>query len=128
MRVPTATYRLQFGDDLDFARARELVPYLHDLGVSDVYASPLLAARPGTSGYHVVDPTRLDPALGDRSSFDAFVAELKTRGMGLVLDVVPNHMAASSENPWWRDVLRRGRESPFATFFDVDWERLDGKV
>src|SRR5207245_11680963 len=76
MRIPTATYRLQFGDEMGFARARRLVPYLEAIGVSDVYASPLLAARPGTSGYHVTDPTRLDPSLGGRDAFESLVREL----------------------------------------------------
>src|SRR5439155_5331463 len=74
---PTATYRLQFGDDAGFAEARRLVPALCDLGIGHVYASPLLAARPGTSGYHVVDPTRLDPSLGTRQAFDGFTDELR---------------------------------------------------
>jgi len=128
MRLPVATYRLQFDEGFGFEDARRAVPYLDELGVSDVYASPLLAARPGTSGYHVVDPTTLDPSLGTREDFDRFTEELGARGMGLLLDIVPNHMAASSENAWWMDVLRRGRESAYARFFDVEWEMYDGKV
>jgi len=128
MRIPTATYRLQFGGEMDLARARSIVPYLDSLGVSDVYASPLLAARPESGGYHVIDPTSLDPALGGRDAFESFAGALRERDMGLIMDVVPNHMAASYENPWWTDMLRCGRESEYAPFFDVDWERLGGKL
>jgi malto-oligosyltrehalose synthase len=123
MRLPRATYRLQLRDGVGFAEARAAVPYLDRLGVSHLYASPLLAARSGsTHGYDVTDPTRLDPALGPRATFDALTDDLAARGMGLVLDIVPNHMAASVENPWWRDVLARGRESRWARVFDVDWD------
>jgi len=122
MRLPRATYRLQFRDGVGFGEARAAVPYLDRLGVSHLYASPLLAARAGsTHGYDVTDPTRLDPVLGPREAFDALTDDLASRGMGLVLDIVPNHMAASVENPWWRDVLARGRQSPWAPIFDVDW-------
>ncbi|MCA1833166.1 MAG: malto-oligosyltrehalose synthase [Actinomycetota bacterium] len=127
-RAMVATYRLQFGDGFALDDARRALPYLQSLGVSDLYASPLLAARPGTSGYHVTDPTQIAPELGGSPAFEALTGELRERGMGLVLDIVPNHMAASSENRWWMDVLRRGRESQYASFFDVDWERHGGKL
>jgi (1->4)-alpha-D-glucan 1-alpha-D-glucosylmutase len=122
LRIPAATYRLQFNSHFRFADARALVPYLHKLGVTDIYASPLLQARRGsTHGYDVTDPSRLNPELGSDEDFDALVAELRERGMGLLLDTVPNHMAASVENPWWVDLLEEGRGSIYASYFDVDW-------
>jgi (1->4)-alpha-D-glucan 1-alpha-D-glucosylmutase len=107
-----ATYRLQLGPGLGFRQARELVPYLRDLGISHLYLSPSLQARSGsTHGYDVVDPTRLSEELGGEEEF----RELCSAGLGVVLDIVPNHMAASDENPFWRDPLWR------AKFFDLDW-------
>jgi (1->4)-alpha-D-glucan 1-alpha-D-glucosylmutase len=131
VRIPRATYRLQFGPGLGFEDARRLVPYLDALGISDLYASPLLKARAGsTHGYDVTDPTTLNPELGTREEFDALTDALRERGMGLLLDIVPNHMAMSSQNPWWMDVLEHGRSSPYSVFFAIDWEapRLEGKV
>ncbi len=122
--VPTSTYRLQFGPALCFADAADLVGYLADLGVGALYASPLLAAAPGsTHGYDVVDPTRAAPSLGGEAGRVALVAALRARGLGLVVDIVPNHMgvADAAANPWWWDVLRNGRASRDASFFDVDW-------
>jgi (1->4)-alpha-D-glucan 1-alpha-D-glucosylmutase len=121
--VPRATYRLQFHKDFGFDQARAIVPYLAALGVSHLYASPLTMARPGsTHGYDVIDFNRLNPELGDEPSFEALVAELHAHDMGLLLDFVPNHMGVGSDNPWWLDVLEWGPLSPFATFFDIDWE------
>ncbi len=123
MRAPTATYRLQFSAELGFEKARSLVPYLHRLGISDLYASPLFQARSGsTHGYDITDPLRLNPELGTEEEFEALTNELKRHDMGLLLDIVPNHMAASSENRLWADVLERGRASPHAPYFDIDWE------
>ncbi len=122
VRFPLTTYRLQFHGRFRFEHARELVPYLDTLGVTDLYASPLLQARKGSShGYDVTDPTRLNPDLGTESEFDELAGALKGRGMGLLLDIVPNHMSASSENRWWMDVLENGAGSSFAPFFDIDW-------
>ncbi len=134
LRIPAATYRLQFNKDFTFRDATALVDYLDALGITDVYASPILAARPGSvHGYDVVDHSHLNPELGTEGDLDALAAELRQRGMGMVLDVVPNHMCiATSENHWWNDVLENGRSSPYATFFDVDWHppkpELDEKV
>lgn len=130
---PRATYRLQFSKDFRFDDARRIVPYLATLGVSHVYASPLLMARPGsTHGYDLVDHGRLNPEIGDPAEFDAFVAELRKNRMGLILDFIPNHMGIGPDNPWWMDVLAWGRASPYAAFFDIDWESpepsLAGKV
>ncbi len=117
-----ATYRLQLHAGFPLSAARELVPYLSRLGISHVHCSPLLQARRGsTHGYDVVDPTRLDPELGTEADLKALYAELASRGMGIVLDVVPNHMAASSENSAWDDVLAHGPASGFARWFDIDW-------
>ncbi len=121
-RIPVSTYRLQFNQQLRFNDVKALVPYLHELGITDVYASPLLQARRGSShGYDVADPSHLNPELGTDEEFDALVAELQHHDMGLLLDIVPNHMAASSENPWWMDLLEDGPRSAFASHFDVDW-------
>jgi (1->4)-alpha-D-glucan 1-alpha-D-glucosylmutase len=121
-RIPTATYRLQFHSGVGFTEALTLVPYLKELGISHLYASPLLKARPGSEhGYDVVDPTSLDPALGTDEEFDRLVEALHRSGMGLLLDIVPNHLAADSANPWWMDVLETGRASGYAPFFDINW-------
>jgi (1->4)-alpha-D-glucan 1-alpha-D-glucosylmutase len=129
MRIPTSTYRLQFGPGFGFDQARALVPYLRALGVGDLYASPLLAARPGSRhGYDVVDPTRLNTELGGGEGFERLAGELRAADVGVLLDIVPNHMAASADNPWWWDVLRHGRRSEFASFFDIDWGAGGGQV
>ena len=120
--VPRATYRLQFHKDFGFEDARRIVPYLAALGISHLYASPLTMARPGsTHGYDVIDFNRLNPELGDEAAFEALIAELHAHDMGLLLDFVPNHMGVGPDNPWWLDVLEWGRLSPYATFFDIDW-------
>jgi (1->4)-alpha-D-glucan 1-alpha-D-glucosylmutase len=112
-----------------FAGATDLVGYLHDLGVETLYVSPVLAAVPGsTHGYDVVDPTCFDPALGDAAQFEALLAALAARGMRLLVDIVPNHMATDPANSWWWDVLRRGRESEYSPIFDIDWPAQNGRV
>ncbi len=123
--VPRATYRLQFRHDrFRFADATRLVPYLARLGISHVYASPYLKARPGSEhGYDVVDHGRLNDELGTEEEFRAFIAALDEHGMGHILDIVPNHMGvASHENRWWCDVLENGPNSPHARYFDIDWQ------
>jgi (1->4)-alpha-D-glucan 1-alpha-D-glucosylmutase len=125
--APASTYRVQLGPGLTFSAAAELVPYLRDLGVGAMYTSPLLAAVPGsTHGYDVVDPTRLNPRLGGDPVFADLAFRLKEAGLGLVVDIVPNHMgiALPAANPTWWDVLRLGRASPFARFYDIDWDRV----
>ncbi|ESZ62484.1 malto-oligosyltrehalose synthase [Mesorhizobium sp. L103C131B0] len=126
MKTPYATYRLQFRNGMDFDRAVELVPYLQRLGISHLYASPVFTAAPNsTHGYDVTDHNEIEPALGGRSGLERLIAALKGAGMGLLLDIVPNHMAASLENAWWRDVVEWGRQSPYHRHFDIDWrERL----
>jgi (1->4)-alpha-D-glucan 1-alpha-D-glucosylmutase len=124
-----ATYRVQLSGRLPFAAATEIVPYLADLGVSHLYASPVLRARSGSAhGYDVVDPTEVSPELGGEAGLRELVAALRAHGMGLVVDIVPNHMAASHENPWWVETLRHGPASPFARVFDVDWAAGGGRV
>ncbi len=123
LHIPAATYRLQFSRHFQFNDAQMLVPYLHRLGVSDLYASPIFKARQGSPhGYDITDPTCLNPELGSDADFEGLVEELKHYEMGLLLDIVPNHMAASTENQWWMNVLSNGRWSPYAAFFDIDWE------
>ena len=121
--VPRATYRLQFHKEFGFEDARRIVPYLAALGISHLYASPLTMARPGSlHGYDVIDFNRLNPELGDEAAFEALIAELQAHDMGLLLDFVPNHMGVGSDSPWWLDVLEWGPLSPYATFFDIDWD------
>ncbi|HYC88223.1 MAG TPA: malto-oligosyltrehalose synthase [Thermoanaerobaculia bacterium] len=126
-RAPTATYRLQFNADFTFQDAKRIVAYLHDLGISDLYASPLLRPRKGsTHGYDIVDANVLNPELGTEEDFTELHGELAAREMGLLLDIVPNHMAASHENAWWVSVLENGPQSRYLHFFDIDWR--DDKV
>jgi (1->4)-alpha-D-glucan 1-alpha-D-glucosylmutase len=124
-----STYRLQLSGAFDFAAARAVVPYLADLGVSHLYSSPILRARSGsTHGYDVVDPTQVAPELGGEAGLRELVAALREAGMGLVVDLVPNHMSASVENPWWVETLRHGPGSEAARVFDIDWEAGGGRV
>src|SRR2546430_2055271 len=117
-----ATYRLQFNKDFTFQHASDLLDYLSALGITHIYASPILRSRAGsTHGYDVIDPTRLNPELGTEADFSALQEGLQKRGMGLLVDIVPNHMSASSENAWWMDVLENGPESAYASYFDIDW-------
>ncbi|MEA3212378.1 MAG: (1-_4)-alpha-D-glucan 1-alpha-D-glucosylmutase [Chthoniobacter sp.] len=132
--IPSVTYRLQFHKDFTFEKAKQIVPYLHALGITHVYASPYFRATPGSlHGYDICDQNELNPEVGTREEFDAFVAELQRHGMGQVLDFVPNHMGiAEATNAWWMDVLENGPSSPYARFFDIDWQpvkrELENKV
>ena len=120
-----ATYRLQLGPHLDFDGARALIPYVQRLGASHLYLSPVLHSRAGsTHGYDVVDPSHANPALGGDRGFDRLANAARRAGLGIVLDVVPNHMGVGPENPYWDDVLARGEASPYARWFDVDWDAL----
>ncbi len=122
--VPRATYRLQFHKGFGFADAAALAPYLAKLGISHVYASPYLKAKPGsTHGYDIVDHLRLNPELGDDHAFRSMVAAFQENGLGQILDFVPNHMGVGgSDNLWWQDVLEWGPDSDYAGWFDIDWE------
>jgi (1->4)-alpha-D-glucan 1-alpha-D-glucosylmutase len=132
--VPRATYRLQFSAAFTLEDAARLVPYLARLGVSHAYCSPLLRARKGSShGYDVVDHRAINPELGGQGAFERFVAALRAHGMGLVLDIVPNHMGVfGGDNAWWLDVLKNGAMSRYARYFDIEWHPvnrdLEGKV
>lgn len=119
----TATYRLQFTHKFTFRDALELVDYLDELGVSSMYASPLFQCKPGsTHGYDVTDPGRLNPELGSESDFEQLTSRLQQRGLGLLLDIVPNHMSTHHHNRWWMDVLEYGPASFFEHFFDIAWK------
>jgi (1->4)-alpha-D-glucan 1-alpha-D-glucosylmutase len=120
---PSATYRLQFHAGFTFEDARRLIPYLYDLGVSHIYASPYLRARSGsTHGYDVADPNLLNPELGSQEDYDRMVAELQRHGMGQLVDVVPNHMGIGDPGNFrWRDVLENGPASIYGRFFDINW-------
>jgi (1->4)-alpha-D-glucan 1-alpha-D-glucosylmutase len=123
---PTSTYRVQVRPGFDLTDTAALVPYLDRLGVGAVYTSPLLAAAPGsTHGYDVVDPTRANPELGGEEARLELVAAVRGAGLGLVVDLVPNHMSVEvpAANPWWWDVLTHGQESRYANHFDIDWSR-----
>jgi (1->4)-alpha-D-glucan 1-alpha-D-glucosylmutase len=125
-RIPVCTYRLQFNRWFTFAQARELIPYLRKLGVSDVYASPYFQASPESMhGYDITDHNQLNAAIGSREEYDAFTGELHAHGMGQVLDFVPNHMGVMQPgNKWWMDVLENGPSSMYAPYFDIDWHPL----
>src|SRR6266481_5863862 len=125
-RIPTCTYRLQFNRWFTFAAAREIVAYLHALGVSDVYASPYFLASPESlHGYDIADHNKLNAAIGSRADYDAWVAQLQAHGMGQVLDFVPNHVGiADDRNAWWMDILENGPSSRYTPYFDIDWEPL----
>ncbi|MGA9393087.1 MAG: malto-oligosyltrehalose synthase [Candidatus Sulfotelmatobacter sp.] len=132
--IPRATYRLQLNRNFTFTQATAIVPYLAALGISHCYVSPCLKARPGSMhGYDIVDHNSLNPEIGSPEEFDRFVSMLHDHDMGLILDIVPNHMAVmGSDNEWWLDVLENGQASAYACFFDIDWhplkEELHGKV
>ncbi|HET7877061.1 MAG TPA: malto-oligosyltrehalose synthase [Methylomirabilota bacterium] len=122
-RTPRATYRLQLGPGLCFDEVAALAPYLSALGVSDAYLSPCFKCGPGSShGYDVTDHSAFNPEIGSEAAFDQMAQVLAGHGIGVILDVVPNHMGiAGDANPWWMDVLENGPSSPYATFFDIDW-------
>jgi len=125
-RIPSCTYRLQFNRQFTFLQARELVPYLHGLGVSDAYSSPYFQARAESlHGYEISDHNKLNAAIGSREEYDGWIAELHGHGMGQLLDFVPNHMGiAEPLNQWWMDVLENGPSSMYAPYFDIDWHPL----
>ena len=128
-RVPVSTYRLQITAEFDLFEAARRLPYLHDLGVDWVYLSPLLAAEPGsTHGYDVVALDRIDASRGGAEGLAALSAEARRLGMGVLVDIVPNHVGVATprENAWWWDVLQRGRDSEHAVAFDIDWDAATG--
>ena len=130
LRIPIATYRLQFNAGFTFRDARHIVSYLCALGISDCYASSYLRAVPGSGhGYDIADPTMLNPEIGTDEEYWAWVNALRQAGMGHILDVVPNHMGiARSANPWWMDVLENGPSSRYARFFDIEWKPIKDEL
>jgi (1->4)-alpha-D-glucan 1-alpha-D-glucosylmutase len=133
IRIPISTYRLQLHRDFGFRQALDALPYLHDLGVSDVYLSPVSKARAGsTHGYDVVDHDCVNPELGSAADLEALAEGLRERSMGWLQDIVPNHMAYAPENGLLMDVLENGPQSRFIGFFDIEWnhhdESLKGKL
>ena len=129
-RIPTATYRVQMHGGFTFNQARDIVGYLHDLGISDLYCSPFFQAAPGsTHGYDIVDHNHLNVEIGTEAEFDAMVAELQAHGMGLLADFVPNHMGiGQTTNGWWMDVLENGPSSLTARCFDINWHPLKAEL
>jgi (1->4)-alpha-D-glucan 1-alpha-D-glucosylmutase len=119
---PGSTYRLQFNANFRFEDARRLLPYLHSLGVTHCYASPILRARAGSQhGYDITDHNTINPEIGTPEEFEGLAADMKSMGMGLILDIVPNHMGVGhGTNPWWQDVLENGPSSAHADYFDID--------
>lgn len=123
LRIPRATYRLQFNNGFTFCAAQEIVPYLHSLGISDIYASPYFKASPGSlHGYDMLDQNQLNPEVGSAEEHAAWCAALAQSGMGQILDIVPNHMCIEGQgNRYWADLLENGPSSRYASFFDIDW-------
>ncbi len=131
MRTPTNTYRLQITEDFDLHEAARRLAYLRDLGVDWVYLSPILAAEPGSNhGYDVVAHDRVDPSRGGTEGLAALSSEARRLGLGVLVDIVPNHVGVATpvENDWWWDLLTHGRESAYASYFDVDWEFGGGRL
>ncbi|MBS0654773.1 MAG: malto-oligosyltrehalose synthase, partial [Verrucomicrobia bacterium] len=133
-QFPISTYRLQFNAKFTFQDALNIVKYLHNLGISHCYSSPIFRAKPGSlHGYDVLDHSQLNPELGTQTDFEAFSKALKSNQMGMILDIIPNHMyAVDNSNRWWADILENGPTSPYAEFFDIDWHAAgkdpNGKV
>lgn len=126
MVIPRATARLQLHKDFNFDQAADVAPYYAALGISHLYVSPILSARSGSMhGYDMVDPTHINPELGGEQGLRRLVARLRAADMGLILDIVPNHMGVGPENPWWQHVLEWGQRSPYASWFDIDWQPAD---
>jgi (1->4)-alpha-D-glucan 1-alpha-D-glucosylmutase len=127
--TPRATMRLQFHKGFTFADAERLVPYMARLGISHLYASPITTARSGSMhGYDVIDPTRVNPELGGEEGLRRLVVALREEGFGLIVDIVPNHMAVGAENAWWFDVLKHGEASRYAPYFDIAWNAEDPEL
>jgi (1->4)-alpha-D-glucan 1-alpha-D-glucosylmutase len=125
----TATARVQFHKEFTLDDGAKQIPYLHRLGISHLYASPIFKAQPGsTHGYDIVDHSIINPEIGGEDALRRLVATLRAHEMGLILDIVPNHMGIGRQNAWWQDVLEWGRASPFAEFFDIDWDPPDATL
>src|ERR1043166_4985915 len=129
-RLPHSSYRIQFHRGFTFRAASEIIPYLDALGISDCYASPYLKARSGSMhGYDISDHQSLNPEIGNAGDYDAFTSALHERGMGQILDIVPNHMGiVGNENKWWSDVLENGPCARHAAYFDIDWQPIKSEL
>jgi (1->4)-alpha-D-glucan 1-alpha-D-glucosylmutase len=122
-RIPSSTYRLQFNSQFRFVDAQNILGYLNDLGISDVYASPYFMAKEGSlHGYDIVNPTVLNPEVGTEDEYNEFINALQKYKMGQILDIVPNHMCIDKDNTWWTNILENGPSSIYANLFDIDWE------
>lgn len=133
LKIPNSTYRFQFNKDFIFNDAKEQIPHLKKLGISHVYSSPILSSRAGSlHGYDVIKHDEINTEIGTEEEFESFIDELHRNGMGLILDIVPNHMCIGKENKWWMDVLENGQASIYANYFDIDWnpikKELKGKI
>lgn len=132
-KIPLSTYRLQFNRHFKFRDAVGIIPYLKELGISHCYSSPILWAKTGSlHGYDIIDHSKINPEIGSQEDFDELSNIISKNDMGLILDIVPNHMGIGNENKWWIDVLENGQASEYAIFFDIDWnplkKELSGKV
>lgn len=132
-KIPNSTYRFQFNKDFGFNDAKEIIPYMKNLGISHIYSSPLLSPRKGSlHGYDIINHNKINQEAGTFEEFESFVDTLHANGMGLIFDVVPNHMGIDNENKWWMDVLENGQSSQYSHYFDIDWnpikKELKGKV
>ncbi|CAN5298412.1 hypothetical protein BH11ACT3_BH11ACT3_13740 [soil metagenome] len=131
MKSPLSTYRLQVTADFTLHQAAGLIDYLRDLGADWVYLSPILQASAGSMhGYDVVDHSRVDADRGGSAGLEAVSAAARHHGLGVLVDIVPNHVGVANlaENAWWWHVLQHGRSSPYAEYFDIDWDAGDGRV
>src|SRR6478735_7944210 len=131
MRLPSSTYRVQVHADFDLDAAAGIVDHIADLGADWIYLSPLLRSDPGSShGYDVIDHDVVDPARGGRAAFERLAAAARERGLGVLVDIVPNHVGVATPaiSRWWWDVLRHGPSSAHAAAFDIDWEAGGGKL
>lgn len=133
MRIPVATYRIQVNSAFNFEATKNLIPYLKELGISEIYVSPIFKAKKGSShGYDVVDHSQINPELGTPEELEALVSELQQRDMGWVQDIVPNHMAYDSQNLWLMDIMENGQDSDYSDYFDIEWnhpyEDIKGRV
>lgn len=123
LRIPLATYRVQMNSNFRFTDAAAIIPYLSDLGITDLYTSPYFTARPGSlHGYDITDPTRFNPEIGTPEEYELLVNTLKQYDMGQLLDIVPNHMCIDHSNKYWMDLLENGPASACSSFFDIDWD------
>lgn len=133
MHIPTATYRVQLNHTFGFSQLKTILGYLAELGISDIYASPIFKAKKNSlHGYDIVDPVQLNPELGTQNDFEELIRQVKQDSLFWLQDIVPNHMAYGSENDMLMDVMENGGDSPYFSFFDIDWEHtyenMKGKI